>query len=155
MSAIKELDFHFNVGILNDVTEDVFFDCSFFITDKVVFEKIKSTQFDEKTKVLIIDDKKADIFSVKTKKQLHDYLSSFLCIKETEDVVSTEISDREKEIIKLVATGYTNKQIADELFLSVHTVITHRKNISAKLGIKTISGLTIYAVLNGIVELKS
>ncbi|MBN2893014.1 MAG: response regulator transcription factor [Bacteroidales bacterium] len=66
---------------------------------------------------------------------------------------NSEISEREKEIIKLVALGFTNKEIADKLFLSVHTVITHRKNISNKLGIKTISGLTIYAVLNGIISI--
>ncbi len=62
------------------------------------------------------------------------------------------LSDREEEIVRNVASGLTNKEIADKLFISTHTVITHRKNISAKLGIKTIAGLTIYAVLNGLIE---
>lgn len=63
-----------------------------------------------------------------------------------------ELSDREKTIVKLVALGKTANEIAEELYLSSHTVITHRKNISKKLGIKTVSGLTVYAILNNIVS---
>ncbi len=65
-----------------------------------------------------------------------------------------ELSDREKEILKAVAQGLTNQEIAEKLFLSIHTITTHRKNITAKLGIKTISGLTLYALLNGLVNLE-
>jgi DNA-binding NarL/FixJ family response regulator len=61
------------------------------------------------------------------------------------------ISDREKEVLRLVAVGLTNKEIGDKLFISAHTVITHRKNISAKLGIKTIAGLTMYALINHLI----
>jgi len=68
-------------------------------------------------------------------------------------VYTTELSDREKTILKLVAKGLTNKEIAEQLYLSTHTVITHRKNITTKLGIKTISGLTVYAILNNLVRL--
>lgn len=67
---------------------------------------------------------------------------------------NTELSEREKTILKHVAKGETNKEIAENLFLSTHTVITHRKNITAKLGIKTISGLTVYAILNNLVTLE-
>ena len=62
------------------------------------------------------------------------------------------LSEREKDVIRLVAKGFTNKEIADILHLSIHTIITHRKNITGKLGIKTISGLSIYALLNGIIQ---
>jgi DNA-binding NarL/FixJ family response regulator len=65
----------------------------------------------------------------------------------------TELSEREKTILKHVAKGMTNKEIAEKLFLSAHTVITHRKNITNKLGIKTISGLTVYAILNNIISI--
>ena len=65
---------------------------------------------------------------------------------------SNKISSREREILKLVATGNSNKQIASKLFISIHTVITHRKNITMKLGIKSISGLTLYAIINNIVD---
>jgi two-component system, NarL family, response regulator NreC len=68
--------------------------------------------------------------------------------------LSGDLSEREKSIVALVARGLTNKEIADKLFLSQHTVVTHRKNITGKLGIKSISGLTIYAILNNLVSLK-
>ncbi|MEO6882652.1 MAG: response regulator transcription factor [Bacteroidia bacterium] len=56
------------------------------------------------------------------------------------------ITDREMEIIKCVAEGYSNKQIAEKLFLSTHTVTTHRKNIMSKLGINNTAGVVLYAV---------
>lgn len=65
---------------------------------------------------------------------------------------NSTLSEREKEVIKLVAIGKTNKEISDALFISPHTVITHRKNITTKLGIKTIAGLVVYAVLNGLID---
>ena len=64
------------------------------------------------------------------------------------------LSEREKNVLKLVASGYTNKEIAEKLYISAHTVITHRKNITQKLDIKTISGLTVYAVINKLIDIK-
>lgn len=69
-------------------------------------------------------------------------------------IVSNELSEREKTILTFVAKGFTNKEIAEKLFLSTHTVMTHRKNITAKLGIKTISGLTVYAILNNLIKME-
>jgi len=66
----------------------------------------------------------------------------------------SDLSPREKTILRLVSLGYTNKQIAQELFLSTHTVITHRKNISHKLGIKSVSALTVYAIVNNIITIE-
>ena len=63
------------------------------------------------------------------------------------------LSQREKEVVACVVQGMTNKQIADKLCLSPHTVITHRRNISAKLGIHSTAGLTIYAIVNKLVDL--
>jgi len=63
------------------------------------------------------------------------------------------LSDRELDIVREVARGNTNKEIADNLFISTHTVITHRKNITRKLGIKTVSGLTVYALLNKLIKM--
>lgn len=65
-----------------------------------------------------------------------------------------ELSQREKEIIVCVVKGMTNKQIADTLFLSAHTVIAHRRNIAGKLQIHSPSGLTIYAIVNKLVNLE-
>ena len=68
--------------------------------------------------------------------------------------VSTEgLSEREKDIIVHVARGLSNKAIADALFISVNTVMTHRRNISRKLQIHSVAGLTIYAIVNGLVSL--
>ena len=63
------------------------------------------------------------------------------------------LSQREKEIVICVVKGMTNKEIAENLFLSIHTVITHRRNISKKLQIHSAAGLTIYAIVNKLVEL--
>lgn len=63
------------------------------------------------------------------------------------------LSQREKEIVELVVKGMTNKQIADKLYLSVHTVVTHRRNIARKLEIHSATGLTIYAIVNKIVDI--
>lgn len=66
-----------------------------------------------------------------------------------------ELTAREKEVLRLVALGHSNKIIADKLFISIHTVISHRKNISEKTGIKSISGLTVYAILNNLIDTKT
>ncbi|MGZ2371823.1 response regulator transcription factor [Ancylomarina sp. YFZ004] len=63
------------------------------------------------------------------------------------------ISAREKNILKHIALGLTNKEIADQLFISIHTVVTHRKNITHKLGIKSVSGLTVYAILHNLIAM--
>ena len=63
------------------------------------------------------------------------------------------LSQREKEILACVVKGKTNKETADALCLSVHTVITHRRNIARKLQIHSPAGLTIYAIVNKLVEL--
>ena len=61
----------------------------------------------------------------------------------------SELSNREIDVLKLIAQGFINKEIADKLNISLNTVLSHRKNITSKLGIKTVSGLTFYAIANG------
>lgn len=70
-----------------------------------------------------------------------------------EETVADSLSSREKEIIKMVACGLSNKEIAEKLYISVHTVTTHRRNLSAKLDIHSPAALTIFAVMNHIVNL--
>lgn len=65
---------------------------------------------------------------------------------------SEELTIREKDVLRLVALGHSNKVIAEKLFISIHTVISHRKNITEKTGIKSISGLTVYAILNNLID---
>ncbi|MDR2955671.1 MAG: LuxR C-terminal-related transcriptional regulator [Prevotella sp.] len=64
-----------------------------------------------------------------------------------------ELSDREKEILISVVKGMSNKEIADHHNISIHTAITHRRNITRKLRIHSISGLTIYAIINKLVDI--
>ncbi len=72
--------------------------------------------------------------------------------KSTQYSTSEELTAREKDVLQLVALGHSNKVIADKLFISIHTVISHRKNITDKTGIKSISGLTVYAILNNLID---
>jgi DNA-binding NarL/FixJ family response regulator len=76
-----------------------------------------------------------------------------LIIEPDEEKRHESLTIREKEIIVCVIKGMTNKQIADQLHLSSHTVISHRRNIASKLQIHSTSGLTIYAIVNKLVEL--
>ncbi|MBQ6074432.1 MAG: hemerythrin domain-containing protein [Bacteroidales bacterium] len=74
---------------------------------------------------------------------------------EKSDPRREELSDREKEILISVAQGLLNKEIADRHNISINTVITHRKNITRKIGIKTVAGLTAYAILNNLIDINS
>ena len=114
----------------------------------------KSNKLPEKN--LVIDKEQSCDFQYfvkidSTENEIEGAFEKFLPQNENEE--TSKLSEREKDIVRLVAKGLTNKEIADKLFLSIHTVITHRKNISAKLGIRTISGLTTYAILNGLVNI--
>lgn len=66
-----------------------------------------------------------------------------------------ELTDRERDVLIQVVRGLSNKEIADVLFISTHTVISHRKNITRKLNIHSTAGLTIYAIVNHLVDLNS
>ena len=74
---------------------------------------------------------------------------------ENPDAESHDLSAREKEILVCVAKGMLNKEIADVCNLSIHTVITHSKNITRKTGIKTVAGLTVYALLHNLIDSNS
>ena len=65
-----------------------------------------------------------------------------------------ELSDRERDVLVQIVNGLSNKEIADRLCISPHTVMSHRKNISRKLNIHSAAGLTIYAIANGLIEVR-
>ena len=85
-------------------------------------------------------------------RKLRESLDSRQDNSETEEY---DLSAREKEILVCVAKGMLNKEIADDCNLSIQTVITHRKNITRKTGIKTVAGLTVYALLNNLIDSSS
>lgn len=66
---------------------------------------------------------------------------------------NNELTNRETEILKLIVQGCLNKEIADKLNISLNTVLTHRKNIISKTGIRTVSGLTFYCIRNGLISM--
>ncbi|MCU4164757.1 response regulator transcription factor [Carboxylicivirga caseinilyticus] len=103
-------------------------------------EDVSGNQFSIlQPKAAIVDKLQSMVVEVKKNKEEED---------QTED-----LSPREKSILKCVALGLTNKEIAEKEFISTHTVISHRKNITRKLGIKTVSGLTVYAIINNIIHM--
>lgn len=84
---------------------------------------------------------------------LEKKITELLNIADEEGPDQDALSQREKEIVGCIVRGMTNKEIAEKLFISVHTVMTHRKNITRKLQIHSAAGLTIYAIVNKLVEL--
>ena len=83
--------------------------------------------------------------------KVNEILNSFLSDQNKD--TDTELTKREIEVLQMVTKGHSNKEIADLLFVSIHTVISHRKNISEKTGIKSASGLTMYAILKKIIDM--
>ena len=154
-STIKSVNKHnpdfliINIKLIDDAHEDIrkYFSQKtktkfiIFVGTRRVHEHF--SYFDEK---ISIDDEKADI-----SKKIHKLIKLKLPDNNLE---SEGLSDREKEVLRQVAMGKTNKEIAEILFISMHTVITHRKNITGKLEIKTVAGLTVYAILNNIIDIE-
>lgn len=103
-----------------------------------------------------------NIFSFKEDIRMHTAVENDLLVplvgmlekKGVDDGEQELLSPREKEILVGVAKGLLNKEIADLFNISINTVITHRKNITRKTGVKTIAGLTMYALLNDLVDIK-
>lgn len=84
---------------------------------------------------------------------LSSKISVMMNVSDEEDSDQETLSQREKEILGCVVKGMTNKEIAEKLYISVHTVITHRRNITRKLQVHSAAGLTIYAIVNKLVDI--
>lgn len=102
-----------------------------------------TSEFDE---IIRIDDSAEDI--CRKVCSLNDLKSS-----SDRQSLQKNLSDREIDVLKSLSKGLSNKEIADTLNISIHTVISHRKNLTQKTGIKSQSGLTIYAISNNIISL--
>jgi regulator of cell morphogenesis and NO signaling len=84
----------------------------------------------------------------------HEHVSTEVAATEPDNTpTDNALSDRERDIVRCVVCGLTNKETAEKLYISINTVLTHRKNISRKLNIHSVSGLTIYAIVNKLVSL--
>lgn len=86
-----------------------------------------------------------------TESEIIDKIRGFLNRRDNDIQETESLSQRETDVLRELVSGKTNKEIADTLCISVNTVITHRKNISGKLGIRSVSGLSLYAMMNGLV----
>lgn len=102
------------------------------------------------------EDVHASISLSEGKEEIVEKIVGFLKLRppESHEDWIRVLTQREVTIVRMVSKGLTNKQIAGELFLSTHTVTTHRKNITRKLGIKSVSGLTVYAIVNNIISME-
>ena len=83
---------------------------------------------------------------------IHKLRTAVSAPKDNASADGSELSSREKDILICVAKGLINKESADLYNISIHTVITHRRNITRKTGIKTVAGLTVYALLNNLID---
>lgn len=108
-----------------------------------------------KSKVLVIVNGSCEaggIFrTIGIDSRIESFISTISSILECNEG-SNRLSSREVEVLKQLAAGKTQKEIADLLCICLSTVVTHRKNISAKLGIRSISGLALYAAINGYIK---
>ena len=87
-----------------------------------------------------------------TKSKIISKMCEFMKSESSKKNDDVELSKREIDVLVAVAKGMMNKEIADQMNLSIHTVISHRKNITRKTGIKSVSGLTVYALLNNLID---
>ena len=89
-----------------------------------------------------------------TRSKIISKMNEFAQSEATKNTDDVELSKRETDVLVAVAKGMMNKEIADQMNISIHTVISHRKNITRKTGIKSVSGLTVYALLNNLIDEK-
>ena len=89
-----------------------------------------------------------------TRSKIISKMNEFAQSETTKNTDDVELSKRETDVLIAVAKGMMNKEIAVQMNISSHTVISHRKNITRKTGIKSVSGLTVYAMLNNLIDEK-
>lgn len=110
---------------------------------------------DTASDLVLAERSDAHLTGEESDKELADLLDALIHAetKEEEEESAEELTPRERDVIIGVVKGKTNKEIADELFISPNTVTTHRRNIVKKLDIHSASGLTVYAIMNKLVSL--
>ena len=112
------------------------------------------------------------VYQYYNQKEMTDLFNEVIFITDSEDVIvnkfknlssqpndqasssNDKLTDREKDVLRLLLRGLVNKEVADQLSISPHTVVSHRKNIIEKTGIKSLSGLAVYAILNNIADME-
>ena len=143
---------HISNSNLSDTTD-------LFITDDKIFSAFPDFFMTRKNRLAIISDygnsKDGSLFLINrnaSEKEIVSELSTFVAKSSERIQTANELSQREIEVLCEVASGLTNKEIAERLNISINTVLTHRKNISSKLGIKSVSALSVFAIMNGYIS---
>lgn len=114
----------------------------------LVYQYVEQSLLESFRYVLDIRSTRSTLLSI-----LHDATSNTgNSVEPTESTDNYELSDRETDVLVLVAKGLSSKEIADKLHISVHTVNSHRKNITHKTGIKSVAGLAVYAMIHNLME---
>lgn len=125
----------------------------YFVTPRIYVEMVDFF-FPRRQRIIVVGNgEKCQLDSFSSESDIIEHLRKIITSYELSDnSSSSELSPRENEVLRLVAMGYINKEIADKLNISINTVLSHRKNISSKLGIKSVSGLSVYAMMNGYIS---
>lgn len=128
-----------------------FVDTNMFIANHDFFIPRKS-----RTIVLTSNDTSSDIKTLNPNQDESSIIEDIRLIlslySKSEETPQVELSQREIDVLRLIALGHLNKEIADNLSISINTVLSHRKNITAKLGIRSVSGLSYYAIMHGYIS---
>lgn len=122
---------------------------AFFFTDPEIF-CLHSDFFNPRRKRVVITGRGEGMLDTSSAEStLIDAIGTLLPSPDYNPEPSETLTPRETDVLRLAAGGLINKEIADRLGISLHTVLSHRKSIASKLGIKTPSGLSLYAMLHG------
>lgn len=145
------------LGQVPDVGSDLF---DFYFTSPELFVKHLDYFLPRRQKVITVtssprDDEANVLCANDDESTIIDSINAwFANIERNAADHQDELSQREIDVLRLIASGMINKEIAESLGISINTVLTHRKNITNKLGIRSVSGLTFYAMMNGIIAPK-
>lgn len=130
-----------------------------YIVDNIYFISNLDYFIPRRNKVLVLTDKEILCHDIVLNTAINkDDLISNLgqILKQIEhksnEETHNDLSQREIDVLRLIAMGKINKEIADELNISINTVLSHRKNLTSKLDIKSVSGLSVYAMMNGYIK---
>lgn len=130
-------------------------DYDLYLTDAATFAYKPDFFLHRREKLVVFSDSEGSDFNLSTKMSLTNIIQHLKPIidhitKQNEN--RGKLSEREIDVLKLIVKGLLNKEIAETLNISINTVLSHRKNITSKLGIKSVSGLSVYAMMHGYIK---
>ncbi|HRF67624.1 MAG TPA: LuxR C-terminal-related transcriptional regulator [Muribaculum sp.] len=106
-----------------------------------------------RARTIVTGDGKGMLHINRCESDILEQLRELINVRRVQETAqSAELTQREVDVLRLVAMGLINKEIADKLNISFNTVLSHRKNITSKLGIRSVSGLSVYAMMNGYIN---